>query len=110
MSVSSALVSFAVLAALVTITPGIDTVMVLRATLADGRRVGAATAAGIFVGVLAWGVAAAVGVSALLATWVLGYTVLRYAGAAYLLVLGFRLLWAAWRGDHTDPAADPHWR
>lgn len=107
MSVSSALVSFAVLAALVTITPGIDTVMVLRATLAGGRRVGAATAAGIFVGVLAWGVAAAVGVSALLATWVLGYTVLRYAGAAYLLVLGFRLLRAAWRGDHTDPAADP---
>ena len=42
---SSARVSFAVLAALVTITPGIDTVMVLRATLAGGRRVGAATAA-----------------------------------------------------------------
>ena len=68
---SSARVSFAVLAALVTITPGIDTVMVLRATW-PVPPVGAATAAGIFVGVLAWGVAAAVGVSALLATWVLG--------------------------------------
>lgn len=84
---------FAVVAGLMTITPGLDTVLVLRASIADGRRAGYATAAGICLGLLAWGVAAAIGVSALLATSQLAYDVLRYAGAAYLVFLGAKLIW-----------------
>ena len=81
--------------------------MVLRATLAGGRRVGAATAAGIFVGVLAWGVAAAVGVSALLATWVLRYTVLRYAGAGIPAGPGVPVAAGGLAVTTPTPAADP---
>jgi threonine/homoserine/homoserine lactone efflux protein len=99
MSVASALVSFAAIALLLTITPGIDTAMVLRSTIAGGHRAGFATAFGVFVGVLAWGVAAAVGVSALLTTSSVTYDVLRFVGAAYLLWLGVRFLSRALRGD-----------
>jgi threonine/homoserine/homoserine lactone efflux protein len=62
----SAVASFAVVAGLMTIIPGLDTVLVVRTALSEGRRRGFAVALGINTGVLIWGAAAAVGVSALL--------------------------------------------
>ena len=64
----------------------------LRAALTRGRRDAAATAAGIVAGLFVWGAAAAVGVSALLTASQVAYDVLRYAGAAYLVWFGLRLL------------------
>lgn len=95
MSVSSAVVSFALVAGLVTIMPGLDTAMVLRSALRSGPRSAFATAVGIGTGALAWGAAAAVGVSALVTTSHLAYTGLRVVGAAYMVWLGARLLWVA---------------
>lgn len=106
MTATSALASFAAIALLLTITPGIDTAMVLRSTIAGGRRAGFATAFGVFAGVLAWGVAAAVGVSALLMTSQAAYDVLRIVGAAYLCWLGIRLLVRALRGAEVGDRRD----
>jgi threonine/homoserine/homoserine lactone efflux protein len=90
--VLSSLLSFAVVAGLITIIPGLDTAMVLRATLVRGRRHGFATALGISTGALFWGAGAAIGVSALLTASTAGYTVVRVAGALYMVWLGVRLL------------------
>lgn len=89
----SDLASFAVVAGLLTIIPGLDTALVIRTTVAQGRRRGFAVAVGVCTGCLIWGVAAAVGVSALLIASRLGYDVVRAAGAVYLIWLGATMLW-----------------
>jgi len=95
MSLASSVLSFAAVAGLVTIIPGLDTAIVLRSAVSRGRRHGVATALGVNTGVLVWGAAAAVGVSALLTASTVAYTALRIAGALYMLWLGARLLWRA---------------
>jgi threonine/homoserine/homoserine lactone efflux protein len=95
--------SFAVVAGLVTIIPGIDTALVVRTTVTQGRRRGFAAALGINTGVLVWGAAAAVGVSALLAASQLAYDAVRAAGAAYLVWLGTTMLWRTWARRGTAP-------
>jgi threonine/homoserine/homoserine lactone efflux protein len=107
-TLAAAVAGFAVVAAALTITPGLDTALVLRAALTRARREAMATAAGIVAGLFVWGAAAAVGVSALLAASATAFDVLRYAGAAYLVGYGVRLLVAAARHrPHGDrPASD----
>ncbi|NUP46464.1 MAG: LysE family translocator [Catenulispora sp.] len=97
-----ALLSFALVAGLITIIPGLDTAVVLRAALVGGRRVAFATALGVGAGALVWGAAAATGVSLLLTASQVAYTALRVGGALYLLWLGFGLLRAARRGEFAD--------
>ncbi|WP_324277577.1 LysE family translocator [Blastococcus brunescens] len=97
MTLRSAVVAFVVVAGALTVTPGLDTALVLRAALTRGRREAAATAAGIVTGLFVWGAAAAVGVSALLSASQVAYDVLRWAGAAYLVWFGARLLTHALR-------------
>lgn len=92
MTLSSAIASFAVVAGLMTVMPGLDTALVLRSAITLGRRRAFATALGILSGVLVWGVAAAVGASAVLTASRLLYDVLRVAGAGYLAWLGFGML------------------
>ncbi len=79
-TIPSALVSFALVAGLVTITPGLDTALVLRSALTQGRAPAYATGLGVCTGCLAWGIAAAVGVSAILTASTVAYTVLRLVG------------------------------
>ncbi len=92
MTVLSAVGSFALVAGLITIIPGLDTAMVLRAALNRGGRAAFLTAVGVGTGSLVWGIAAAVGVSALLTASTVAYTALRIAGAGYMLVLGIRMI------------------
>ena len=103
-SLGTSVATFAVVALTLTVTPGLDTALVLRAALTRSRRDAAATAAGIVAGLFVWGAAAAVGISALLTASQLAYDVLRYAGAAYLVWFGLRLLVRAVRGT---PGAEP---
>jgi threonine/homoserine/homoserine lactone efflux protein len=103
-TLGTAVLSFAVVALALTLTPGLDTALVLRAALTRGRREAVATGAGIVTGLLVWGAAAAVGVSALLTASQLAYDVLRFVGAAYLVSFGVRLLVRAARGA---PEAEP---
>jgi threonine/homoserine/homoserine lactone efflux protein len=102
MSVEQALLSFALVAGLLTLVPGMDTALVLRSAVSQGRGKAYATALGINTGALVWGIAAAVGASALLAASETAFTVLKIAGAAYMVWLGGRMLWKSFR----RPAAD----
>ncbi|TQN43227.1 threonine/homoserine/homoserine lactone efflux protein [Blastococcus colisei] len=105
MTLEAAVLTFAVVAAVLTVTPGLDTALVLRAALTRSRREAAATSAGIVAGLFVWGAAAAAGISALLIASEVAYDVLRYAGAAYLVWFGVRLLVRALGGAaETAPA------
>lgn len=79
-------------AAILTVVPGLDTALVLRAASADGWRHGALTAVGIALGCLCWGIGAAFGLNGLLQAWPLAFEALRWTGALYLGWLGARLL------------------
>ncbi len=92
-TLTQAVLSFAVVAGLLTLVPGIDTALVLRSSITRTRGYAFSTALGISTGAMIWGVAAAVGVSALLAASELAYRVLTLAGAAYMVWLGVSLLW-----------------
>lgn len=94
----TSVLAFALVAALLTITPGIDFALVVRNTLAAGRGVGMRTSLGICSGLLVWGLLSAVGVSAVLAASRAAFDALRLAGAAYLLFLGVRTLLGTRRG------------
>ncbi|MCU7723204.1 LysE family translocator [Actinoplanes sp. KI2] len=92
MDLTHAVLSFALLGALLTITPGLDTALVLRSAVSMGRGPAFATALGVGTGALIWGASAAVGVSALLTASEVAYTALRVAGAAYMIYLGVRMV------------------
>lgn len=98
MTTSLSLVGFSLFALVVTAAPGPDTLLVLRNCLRGGRFPGIATALGAAAGSLAWAVAAAVGLAAALQRWDAAFTVVRLAGAAYLVFLGVQSLWAHRRG------------
>jgi len=85
-------VLFIVAAGLLTMTPGVDTAMVLRTSTSCGTRQGVAAAFGICLGLLVWGMSAAFGLTALLAASELAFTIVKWAGAAYLVYLGAKLL------------------
>ena len=80
-----AVVTFAATAALLILVPGPDNALVVRNALRGGRRCGQATAAGVLTGLLLWAAAATLGLSALLQASRIGYDLLRYAGAVYLI-------------------------
>ncbi|EMY32818.1 lysine exporter protein LysE/YggA [Arthrobacter crystallopoietes BAB-32] len=102
------MLSFAVVAALLTIIPGLDTILVLRASISQGRPHGYATALGINAGAMAWGAAAAVGASALLAASETAFAVLQFAGAGYMIWLGGTMLWRSFRHGPAKSLEDPH--
>jgi threonine/homoserine/homoserine lactone efflux protein len=77
---------------LLNLTPGPDTLYILGRSLAHGRRTGVASALGISVGSILHTGAAALGLSAFLATSAWAFTIVKLAGAAYLIFLGVRAL------------------
>lgn len=89
--------TFIVVALLLSAVPGPDTLLVLRAGLRDGRAQGIASALGCAAGSLVWGSAAAVGIATLLERSAAAYEIVKLAGAGYLIFLGVRTLWAARR-------------
>lgn len=92
MSILATLIAFTVVGAVITISPGPDSLLVLRTAVVAGPAKALAAAAGICTGLLAWALAAAFGISAILAGSTLLYDFLKWAGAAYLCWLGVRLL------------------
>ena len=87
-----ALLAFLPVAALLTITPGAATAMVVRSAVRGGRRRALWTTIGNSIGVLAWAAFAAVGIAALVATSAEAFTVVKLVGAVVLLVLGLQSL------------------
>ena len=75
--------------------PGPGMLYVLARSLAGGRREGVLSAAGTFFGGLVHVVAAATGLSVVLATSATAFAVVKYAGAGYLIYLGIRMMLSA---------------
>ncbi len=77
---------------LLNLTPGQDTFFILGNSLGAGRRAGIAAAFGIAAGSIVHTVAAALGLSAILATSATAFSVVKLLGAAYLIFIGVRAL------------------
>jgi len=78
---------------LLNLTPGPDVLYIVTNGLRGGVRAGLVAALGITAGCFVHIFAAALGISALLATSAAAFTVLKWAGALYLLYVGWQLLW-----------------
>lgn len=91
MTTSHALIAFTIAAALLTITPGLDTALVLRTSAVEGPRRAILAGAGICCGLYIWALAVSVGLGALLTVSHLAYNILRVAGAFYLVYLGTKI-------------------
>ena len=83
---------FVVTGVLLNLTPGQDTMFILGRSLTGGLRCGIASALGIGVGSIFHTLAAAAGLSALLAASPAAFLIVRIAGALYLVYLGAKLL------------------
>lgn len=91
MNTLQALLSFALAVGLLTITPGLDTALILRTATVKGSRPALWVGLGIALGCLIWCILAAVGLGAVLATSRQLYDTLRLGGACYLFYLGIQL-------------------
>ena len=101
------LLAFIGISVAVVVIPGPDMALVARNVLRHGRSAGLATSLGLCVGVLGWAIAAAIGVSALLATSAAAFTALKLAGAVYLVYLGITTLRSGDTHTTTDPSGGP---
>jgi RhtB (resistance to homoserine/threonine) family protein len=77
---------------LLNLTPGPDTAYILGRSIAQGREAGIASALGICVGSIFHSCAAALGLSAILATSAVAFAAIKLLGAAYLIFLGIKML------------------
>ena len=96
--------AFTLVAALMTISPGADTFLVVRNSLRGGYRDGILTTLGISSGLYFHALLSAVGVSAVLAHSAAAFLVLKVAGAGYLAWLGIQSLRSSMRAQ---PATTP---
>jgi threonine/homoserine/homoserine lactone efflux protein len=102
------LLAFASIALVLTIAPGLDTALVLRTAAVESTRNGVFAAFGIGAGCLIWGTAVAFGLGALLTASPLAFGVLKWIGAAYLLLLGMRLLVKTPKGSLDEQVSRGH--
>lgn len=92
MSIADNLIAFTFAATLLTLTPGLDTALILRTATVEGKQQALRAALGINAGCLLWGAAVAFGLGALIAVSELAFNLLKYCGAAYLCWLGLNML------------------
>lgn len=114
MTVGEAVAGFTLAAGLLTLTPGLDTAMVLRTAAVEGPKRALFAALGVVGGCLVWGAAVALGLGALLQASAAAFTALKWIGAAYLLWLGLNLILKPRRRfdlgeSHPRPGGDLAW-
>jgi threonine/homoserine/homoserine lactone efflux protein len=113
---SSKLALFLTAAVLLAVAPGPGMLYVLARSLAGGRREGVLSSLGTFVGGMVHVLAAAAGVSVVLARSALAFAAVKYVGAAYLCWLGVRMILAARRDgneiivESLPRARNPFWQ
>ena len=107
MTIGQALLSFTLAAGLLTITPGLDTALVLRTAAVEGGKQAFLAGVGICFGCLLWGAAASFGLGALVAVSSLAYNMLRIVGAIYLGYLGIKLFIRAFARSSSHNTAEP---
>lgn len=109
---------FLTAAVLLAIAPGPGMLYVLARSLAGGKREGVLSAFGTFLGGMVHVLAAALGVSVILAKSATAFATVKYVGAAYLCFLGVRMILDARRdransdvpAETLKPARNPLWQ
>jgi threonine/homoserine/homoserine lactone efflux protein len=112
MTVNDSLLAFSLAALLLTLTPGLDTALILRTACAEGGKKAFHAALGIDAGCFVWGALVALGLGALLAVSEMAYTVLKICGAVYLSWLGLQLLIrprASFSGGNDNNGSQGNW-
>jgi threonine/homoserine/homoserine lactone efflux protein len=94
----SSLLAFAAISLIVELTPGPNMAYLAALSLTKGWRAGVAAVAGVALGLSVYGIAAALGLAALVERYVVVYEILRWVGIAYLLWLA----WEAWSAGTED--------
>jgi len=94
--------AFALTALVIEITPGPNMTYLAALSLAGGMRTGFAAVAGIAIGLMTYGIVAALGLAAVIESSPLLYGLLRWGGVAYLLWLA----WEAWASEAKPDSAD----
>ena len=87
-------ITFLSAAVLLNLSPGPDMAFILGQTISNGRQGGFAAMFGIWTGAFLHVVMAAVGLSAILATSAVAFTIVKWVGAAYLVWLGLQALFS----------------
>ncbi|MDP2698981.1 LysE family translocator [Thalassospira sp.] len=95
--------TFLVAVVLLSITPGPDMAYLLAQAATHGRRVGIMASLGVCSGAFVHVIAAALGLSAILATSAMAFAVVKWIGVAYLVWLGGRAIWQSFRPPQDDP-------
>lgn len=98
--------AYIVVATLLIVTPGPDTVLIIRNALRFGWRASSMSTLGIALGSLVWAVAAVLGVSVLLHKSAIAFTIFKLAGAAFLGYLGLRSIVASLRSGNASASAE----
>jgi threonine/homoserine/homoserine lactone efflux protein len=88
----AAFVAFLIAAFALNLAPGPDMLYVIGRSVGQGRKAGIVSSLGVFVGCWVHILAAAFGIAALLRSFPIAFNVVRYAGAAYLIYLGIKML------------------
>lgn len=109
--IDAQVLTFIGLAAILTITPGADTMLVIRSVIARGQRSGLMTTAGICSGVFVHAILSAAGLSIILVNSAAAFEFVKMAGACYLIYLGYQSLREFFKGrtdkaDTFEPALD----
>ncbi|MES2102863.1 MAG: LysE family translocator [Pseudomonadota bacterium] len=98
---------FIVSGLLLNMVPGPDSLLIMTRSATQGWRAGSSAALGIGSGTLVHIFAAALGLSAVLATSATAFMIVKLAGAAYLLYVGVQLLLSKAKAAQADPAEPP---
>ena len=99
--------AFLIASLVLAVTPGPGVLYIVARSLAQGRRSGLVSVAGVALGNLGNALAAALGLAALFAVSATAFAVVRYAGALYLAYLGVRMLQSARAGISAAPPTQP---
>lgn len=86
--------AFLVSCILLNLTPGSDTILILSKSIAQGKKAGVVTALGIGLGIVAHTLLAAFGLSIIIAKSLVLFNIVKYAGAAYIIYLGVKMILA----------------
>ena len=101
--------AFVIAVAAIVVSPGPDTMVILRYALASGRRAGFAAVAGVQLGLMVHTVLAVLGVSLIIASSPVLFKLVAVAGAAYLAWLGVQGFRGGRRSGRTAPALLRTW-
>ncbi|WP_336516020.1 LysE family translocator [Pollutibacter soli] len=84
--------TFLIAGILLNLTPGNDTIFILSKSIGQGRKAGIVSALGIAAGTVVHTLMAALGLSIIIAKSLLLFNIIKYAGAAYLLYIGYKMI------------------